>query len=155
MRALVGSLTLLTLDLELELQGVIKANGGFLTANGPPATRTVIERKFGVHFQEDSEHCRVRHVQTYTPVMLNRDGVAQSADLDPKYNRSGNISASDVCWNVENHLDDGVLSYSYQGMFPRGPQSTIMQVMWPITIIEIGAGFVLGRERAVTKVSHS
>ena len=48
-----------------------------------------MEGRFGVHFQEDSEHCRVRHVQTYTPVMLNRNGPGQAADADPKYSRKG------------------------------------------------------------------
>jgi hypothetical protein len=35
--------------------------------------------------------------------------VSQARDLDPKYNRAGNISGADVCWNIKNHLDDGVL----------------------------------------------
>jgi hypothetical protein len=48
-------------------------------------------------------------VQTYTPVMLNRVGVSQAGDIDPKYNRSGNVSGAAVCWNIKNHLDDGVL----------------------------------------------
>lgn len=63
-RALVGSLDLLSMELELELQKIIAANDGFFMANGPPVTRTIIDGKFGVHFQEDSEHCRVKHVQT-------------------------------------------------------------------------------------------
>ena len=35
-------------------------------------TRTIMQGKHGVHFLEDSQHTRVKHVQTYTPVMLNR-----------------------------------------------------------------------------------
>ena len=112
-RALVGSLSLLSLELELEIQQIIKANHGFFTANGPPPTRSIIQGQFGVHFQEDSEHARVKHVQTYTPVMLNRDGGSQARDVDPKYNRgAGNVSGADPCWNILNHLDDGVLSYN-------------------------------------------
>lgn len=108
-RALPGSLQLLSMPLEVELQAIVKANGGFFTANGAPVTRTIMRGKYGVHFLEDSEHTRVKHVQTYTPVMLNRVGVSQAKDLDPKYNRSGNISGAAVCWNIKNHLDDGVL----------------------------------------------
>ena len=155
-RALPGSLTLLTLGNELKIREIVRANNGFFAANGPPVTRTIMEGMYGVHFQEDSEHCRVKHVQTYTPVMLNRDGTSQAGDLDPRYNRQGNISGSDVCWNILNHLDDGVLSYNYQGMFPKQPGvPTINERMWPITVKELGAGFVIGRERAVTKVSGS
>lgn len=43
-----------------------------------------------------------------TPVMLNRDGISQAGDEDPKYSRKGNYSGADVCWNILNHLDDGV-----------------------------------------------
>ena len=35
-RALPGSLQLLSMPLEVELQAIIKANGGFFTANGSP-----------------------------------------------------------------------------------------------------------------------
>ena len=108
-RALPGSIQLLSMPLEVELQAIIKANGGFFTANGAPVTRTIMQGKHGVHFLEDSEHTRVKHVQTYTPVMLNRVGVSQAGDIDPKYNRSGNVSGAAVCWNIKNHLDDGVL----------------------------------------------
>jgi hypothetical protein len=153
-RALVGSLDLLSMELELELQKIIAGNDGFFTANGPPVTRTIMNGRFGVHFQENGEHCRVKHVQTYTPVMLNRDGISQAGDEDPKYSRKGNHSGADVCWNILNHLDDGVLSENYDGMFPKLPdRPTIWEHMWPITVIELGDGFVIGRERVVTKAS--
>jgi hypothetical protein len=88
--------------------------------------------------------------------MLNRDGISQAGDEDPKYNRTGNSSGGDVCWNILNHLDDGVLSENYDGMFPKLPdRPTIWEHMWPITVIELGDGFVIGRERVVTKASGS
>ena len=150
-RALVGSLDLLSLELELDIQKIIAANDGGFMANGPPVTRTIMEGQFGVHFQEDSEHCRVKHVQTYSPVMLNRRA-SQAADQDPKYSRKGNVSGADICWNILNHLDDGVLSENYDGMFAKLPDlPTIWEHMWPITVIELGDGFVIGNERVVTK----
>ena len=36
--ALVGSLDLLSMGLELAIQGIIAANDGFFMANGPPVT---------------------------------------------------------------------------------------------------------------------
>ena len=48
--ALVGSLDLLSMGLELAIQRIIAANDGFFMANGPPVTRTIMEGRFGVHF---------------------------------------------------------------------------------------------------------
>lgn len=39
-------------------------------------------------------------------------------------------------------------------MFPKLPdRPTIWEHMWPITAVELGDGFVIGRERVVTKAS--
>ena len=54
-RATVGSIALLTTPLEVKLQEIIKQNGGFLTANGAPLTRTIMQRKYGMHFAENGE----------------------------------------------------------------------------------------------------
>jgi hypothetical protein len=51
--AAVGSIALLTMPLEVKLQEIIKSRGGFLTANGAPLTRTIMQRGFGVHFAEN------------------------------------------------------------------------------------------------------
>jgi hypothetical protein len=86
--------------------------------------------------------------------MLNRDGISQAKDGDPKYNRSGSVTGADICWNIQNHLDEGVLSYNYDGMLDKDPDKpTIWEHMWPITVIELGDGFVIGREKVVTKAS--
>ena len=107
-----------------------------------------------VVFVRTFRHCRVKHVQTYTPVMLNRNGPSQAGDEDPQYSRKGNVSGADICWNILNHLDDGVLSENYDGMFPKQPDlPTVWEHMWPITVIELGDGFVIGNERVVTKAS--
>jgi hypothetical protein len=44
-------------------------------------------------------------------------------------------------------------SYNYEGMFKKGNLSTILEHMWPITVKELGDGFVIGTERVVTKAS--
>jgi hypothetical protein len=38
-------------------------------------------------------------------------------------------------------------------MFKKGNLSTILEHMWPITVKELGDGFVIGTERVVTKAS--
>lgn len=38
-------------------------------------------------------------------------------------------------------------------MFKKGKLPTILEHMWPITVKELGDGFVIGAERVVTKAS--
>ena len=52
-----------------------------------------------------------------------------------------------------NHLDDGVLSEPYGAALPKTARSTILTHLWPLTPIELGDGFVIGREKVLTKAS--
>lgn len=159
-RAAVGSIALLTLPLELRLQEIIQQHGGFLTANGAPLTRTIIQRRFGIHFAENGMEMVAQKVQLYTPVMLNR-APGQNSDNDPKYFRDPKTTgiydplggAASVCWNILNHLDDGVLSEPYGAALPMSDRPTILQHLWPFTPIELGDGFVIGKEKVLTKAS--
>ena len=160
-RAAVGSIALLTMPTELRLQEIIKKNGGFFTANGAPLTRTIMQGKFGMHFAENGEELVAQKVQSYTPIMLNRPP-GLSSDLDPKYATRKNAPTYDpvngagaVCWNIFNHLDDGVLSEQYQGTLPKvaSTSSTILTHLYPMTPIELGEGFVIGKEKVLTKAS--
>lgn len=122
-RAAVGSIALLTLPLELKLQEIIKEHGGFLTANGAPLTRTIIQRRFGIHFAENGMEMVAQKVQLYTPIMLNR-APGQNSENDPKYFRDPKSTGIDLRssgWGLLslleqglNHLDDGVLSEPYR-----------------------------------------
>lgn len=159
-RAAVGSIALLTLPLELKLQEIIKEHGGFLTANGAPLTRTIIQRRFGIHFAENGMEMVAQKVQLYTPIMLNR-APGQNSENDPKYFRDPKSTgiydpvggASSVCWNILNHLDDGVLSEPYGAALPKSDRPTILAHLWPFTPIELGDGFVIGKEKVLTKAS--
>jgi hypothetical protein len=142
------------------LQEIIKAHGGFLTANGAPLTRTVMQRKFGTHFAENGMEMVAQKVQSYTPVMLNR-APGQNGDTDPKYFRDPQTTgiydpvdgAASVCWNIMNHLDDGVLSEPYGAALPKSERPTILTHIFPFTPIELGDGFVIGTEKVLTKAS--
>ena len=126
-------------------------------------TRTVIQRKFGVHFAENGMELVAQKVQTYTPIMLNRAPGQNGAepDEDPKYFRSPKTTgiydpvdgAASVCWNMMNHLDDGCLSEQYGAALPKSDRPTILTHLWPFTPIELGDGFVIGREKVLTKAS--
>ena len=165
-RAEVASIALVTLPLELKLQDLIKSKGGFLTANGAPPTRTVIQRGFGVHFAEDSMEQCAQQVQVYTPTMLNRAQGQGKHEGDPRYFRNSSTTPGDdsnpglydpvlgpaaVCWN---HLDSGVLSEQYGSLLPKHNDTpTILSRLFPFQVIELGDGFVVGTEKVLTKAS--
>ena len=161
-----ASLTLLTLPLEMRIKDLIEQHRGFMTCNGAPLTRTVIQRKFGQHTAENSAQQVTQHVQLYTPILLSRPP-GQCADPDPKYfrNATSKYGTSDIefdpitgcgaqCWNILNHLDEGVLTeLDGAPLINSTAQSTIMTHLFPITPIELGAGFIIGTDKVITKVS--
>jgi hypothetical protein len=51
------------------------------------------------------------------------------------------------------HLDFGGLTLLYDGLFYNTTKPNIIATMYPTTVVEIGEGFVIGRERTVTKRS--
>jgi hypothetical protein len=137
-----------------------------MTCNGAPKTRTVIQRRFGQHCAENSAQQVSQHVQLYTPIMLSRPP-GQCADPDPAYfrNATSKYGTDDIefdpiqgcgaqCWNILNHLDEGVLTeLDGAPLVNSTAPSTIMTHLFPITPIELGAGFVIGTDKVITKVS--
>lgn len=104
-----------------------------------------------------------QHVQVYTPVMLNRPP-GGCHEPDPKYFRNASTMETGLydpvtgcgaaCWNILNHLDDGVLSELDQApLINTTAPSTLHTHLFPITPIELGDGFVIGSEKVITKVS--
>jgi hypothetical protein len=165
-RAQVGSLVLLTMPIELKIQDIVRSHGGFFVANGPPVTRTIIERGFGHHYAEDPIEQCVQHVQLYTPIMMTRAQGQGRYESDPKYFRNSTewggatgmydpiLGVAAMCWNILNHLDAGVLADPYEGMFPkRNNTPTILSQLYPITVTELGEGFVVGTDKVLTKAS--
>jgi len=146
--ALPAHLQLLTLDHELAMARKVVSAGGHMFANGAPLTMTWMREGLSVHFAETSVMWRTKHVQTYTPLMLNRYAGAKH-DPDPKYNATG----VDYWGNLLDHLDDGVLSFGYDTMLRNDSRPSANRFMFPITPVELGGGFVRGRERVVTKVN--
>ena len=156
--AKVAHIGLLKDELELELwKDITMQHGGFLLANGAPETRTWIDAMVGaaspsVHFSENSVEHRALHVQAYTPLMLNRyQNIPRGTDDDPKYADIG----ANVWLNVLAHLDQGVLSFSYDGMWRNSTGSTCYEKMVPITVTQLGRGFIVGRERVISKVNRT
>eukprot|EP01048_Picozoa_sp_COSAG05_P013045 COSAG05_NODE_1353_length_5111_cov_5.861931_2_plen_185_part_00 len=105
---------------------------------------------------------RSYHVQLFTPIMLTRYG-GNKDDPDPRYNYTTEcpgpsaserkICFSNLCRNFNDHLDFGTLSMSYGALWPKHGGENIYGHMVPTTAVEIGEGFIIGRERTVTKRS--
>ena len=160
-----ASLALLTLPLEMRIKDLVEQHRGFMTCNGAPLTRTVIQRRFGQHTAENAAQQACQHVQLYTPIMLSRPP-GQCAEPDPKYfrNASSKYGTGDIefdpirgcgaqCWNIMNHLDEGVLTeLDGAPLVNSTAPSTIMTHLFPIVPIELGAGFVVGADKVITKV---
>ena len=166
----VGSLVLLTHAHEMAIRRKVYRSGRFIVYNGSPMTRawTTEAEAAGLpatlNENENSIAWRTMHVQLYTPIMLTRYG-GNIGDEDPRYNATnfcGKPECTDTqayyrfmtnpCFSLTNHLDFGVLSASYGGLFANSSVPTIYAQLMPTTALQLGEGFVLGKERAVTKV---
>jgi len=133
-----------------------------MICNGAPLTRSVINRRFGQHCAENSLQQVSQHVQIYTPIMLNRPP-GGCDEPDPKYHRNATTMGTGLydpvhgcgaaCWNILNHLDDGVLSELDQvPLLNSSAPSTLHTHLFPITPVELGEGFVIGTDKVLTKV---
>ena len=131
-------------------------------------TRTWVQavRRMGalapINENENSVAWRAHHSQLYTPIQLNRYG-GNLYDEDPLYNHTDccgdsrerrlHFMSTNPCLSVMEHLDFGVLSMGYGGLWKNGSAPNIYEQMVPTTAVEIGEGYVTGLERTVTKRS--
>jgi hypothetical protein len=100
-----------------------------------------------VHFSETGALSHLYRTQLHSPVGLNKgDGQAKDPDATVTI-------GSDVARNVVAHLDYGALSYFYGLPYARGAVPNPMQQMFPLTPLEINSGYIIGKERIVTKRS--
>lgn len=153
--ALVGSLKLLAADIELAILDKVKQHksDARMFLNGAASTREWMKQARGtaIHFVENGAAWHGHYPQLFTPLQLNRYG-GNIHDPDPKYDPNGSVPiALDVFTNVLEHLDFGVLSFGYDGLFRNDPRRTCYTAMFPITVVEIGPGFVIGVERLVSR----
>jgi hypothetical protein len=136
---------------------VVGKRRGMMVANSFPVTRTVMEagiRNQVVQFVESSSKGRESWGHAYTPVALAK-ALFQLSDYDPRY---ANISGRPVD-NLWADLDFGSLTYMYDMLLPNisgwEKLDNVMQHIFPTTPVELGPGWIVGRERIVSKVSRS
>ena len=129
--ALVGSLQLLGAEIELAILEQVASHNAEMLVNGAPTTREWMRRARGrvTHFVENGAAFHGHFPQLFTPIQLNRYGGNQR-DPDPKYDPNCTAAScdtrkiTDVLTNVLMHLDHGLLSFGYDGLFEKDPRQT-------------------------------
>ncbi|MFV1964859.1 MAG: hypothetical protein ACC628_05515 [Pirellulaceae bacterium] len=136
-RRLKGSVALLSRDFRVQQVKRIQQRGAPLIVNGAPWTRTLAELRFPAFTETGSiSHCR--KVLLYSPIALG-DHLSERSERD----------AYRVMLNA---LDYGCL-YAWYGSDFSMPYETLTEHMYPITPLEIHAGYVMGEERIITNRS--
>jgi alpha-galactosidase len=151
--AKVSSLNLLRQKHHIALMQRAASHGVIAVSNAMPQTRTYIQTRppNSIHFVETGEEVRGYNTHHYTPLMLNRE-LAQSADRDPRYNFT---VGDDPGLNLLAHLDYGALSHLCARLVKNGSVDSIYRRLTPITPVDVGRGYVLGRKKLVTKINSS
>ena len=135
---------------------VVAKRGGVMIANSMPLTRTVMQGAIHnsvVQFIESASKGRESWGQAFTPVGLSK-ALFQLTDTDPSY---ANVSGLPVD-NLYADLDFGTLTYFYDTLLPNvsgwRTNANVMQAIFPTTVVELGSGFIVGKERVVSKVAR-
>ncbi|MBN2310448.1 MAG: LamG domain-containing protein [Candidatus Hydrogenedentes bacterium] len=130
-----ASVNLLAQDVLLEVIRRVNAKGGIVIANSYPGTRTVHRERI-LYCLETAGGGKVCSRLHFAPSVI---ALGNPADLE---------SDRDVYDDLRDKLDWGGL-YFYYGEKVDAPDTIVTQ-MYPITVEEIGAGLVKGRERLIT-----
>lgn len=132
-----NSVTLATLSWRKTTAEQIMAKG-LLIGNGAPQTRTFTRLQFP-RFIETGSISNLTRGQLYTPIALG-DHLSER-------------TAADCYRNMVKALDFGAVYYWYYYRIEPHREPTLTDVMFPITYIEMGPGFVIARERILTNRS--
>jgi hypothetical protein len=136
-KQLKSSVTLITYKWRLAMVKKILKRKPYMFANGPIICESL--RKFGIPtFTESAQKTFAARTQLYTPIVLGDHFTTLT--LKDSYN------------GILNALDYGCLYYWYSDkVYPT--YETIVSKMYPITPIRLGKGYILGKERIVTRKS--
>lgn len=132
-----SSVTLLSEPWRLDLARKIMARGP-LIGNGPPFTRAMAALKFPCFVETGSiTHCVQAHL--YSPIALG-DHLTERSETD----------AYRVMLAA---LDFGCVYHWYNDLTVKPTHPHLVRYMYPITPVELSAGYIIGKERIITKVS--
>lgn len=134
--ALKSSISLITKDWRLQqAKKILKL--GYLVGNGVPCCREMRELKIPC-FTETAQSSFAARQQLYSPLVLG-DHLSEESEVDAYRNM---LSA----------LDYGCVYYWYGDRVIPGYE-TLTSKMFPITPVQLGQGFIIGKERIVTRTS--
>ncbi len=132
-----SSVTLLTEPWRLDLAKYILSRGP-LIGNGPPRTRAMAALKFPCFVETGSiTHCTQAHL--YSPIALG-DHLTERSELDAYRTM---LAA----------LDYGCVYHWYNDVNVIPTHHHLTRYMYPITPLELHAGYIIGNERIITKTS--
>jgi hypothetical protein len=132
----ITNVTLATLDWRLNTAKEIMQKG-LLIGNGPPITRTFGKLKFP-RFIETGSITNLVLGQLYTPIALG-DHLSEKTEFD-------------AYRSMVKGLDYGAVYYWYATMVD-ATHETLTSSMFPITPVELGMGYIIGKERILTNKS--
>lgn len=132
-----SSVTLLSEPWRLDLARKIMARGP-LIGNGPPFTRAMAALKFPCFVETGSiTHCVQAHL--HSPIALG-DHLTERSETD----------AYRVMLAA---LDFGCVYHWYNDLTVRPTHPHLVHYMYPITPVKLHAGYIIGKERIITKTS--
>ncbi len=136
-RGLKSSVTLLTEDWRVDLAKYIQSRGP-LIGNGAPYTHAMAALDFPCFVETGAiTNCTLSHL--YSPIALGDHHTEQSQQ--------------DAYETMLAALDYGCVYHWYNDMTVTPTHKTLTSQMFPITPLEIHAGYIIGEERIVTKLS--
>ncbi|MBL7645711.1 MAG: hypothetical protein JNK74_05905 [Candidatus Hydrogenedentes bacterium] len=136
-RGLKSSVTLLTEDWRVGLAKYIQSRGP-LIGNGAPYTRAMTALEFPCFVETGNiTNCTLSHL--YSPIALG-DHLTEH-------------SQQDAYATMLAALDYGCVYHWYNDMTVTPTHPTITSQMFPITPLELHQGYIIGKERIVTKLS--
>lgn len=132
-----SSVPLLMQPLKEDVVRHLRERGKFLMANTQPATRTMLRHKI-VRFVETGTYSHLANTHLGCPLGLG--------------NHHPESTHAESARNVRRILEHGAVYYGHY--YDREPAPwNFTEVMFPITPVELGEGFVLGEERIHTAKS--
>ena len=135
-----SSLCLMSGDFRHAMVKKIKAAGEDVMVNSQPRLRRLMKEKL-MSFTETANIDNCARVQVYTPIQLG-DHLVGSNAADPAV----------IYRQMLEGLDFGVLYYYYHLRYVPD-HHTLTQYMFPITPVELHRGYIIGKEKIVTKKS--
>lgn len=134
------SVCLASAEFRLAMVRKIKASGREIMVNSMPLIRSIMDEHL-MAFTETAQISNCARGHVYTPIQLGNHLIGQDAER-PEV----------IYQQMLDGLDFGMLYYYYHIRYIPD-HYTLTQYMFPITPMELHKGYIIGKEKIITKVS--